>query len=131
MNIKQIKNVFLFMLFTISTQIQAQGITPLVKEGKTSGNKKIFSIVIMNPYNQRMRYEMQAFDKKTGQEQPDIKFSGRKGVIPRYGQKKLMVYIPVQDGDRASRVCIIFPELQEGTIRPRVCGDYTVHVYNR
>lgn len=117
-------------LVAASMQVTAQGLTPLIKEGSTNGNKKVFTVALMNPYNQKMRYEMQAFDKQTGEEQPDIKFSGRKGVITRYGQKKLRVYIPVHGEDRSSRICVTFPEMQ-GTIRPRVCGDFTVFANNR
>ena len=117
-------------LLAASMQVKAQGLTPLIKEGSTNSNKKVFTVALMNPYNQKMRYEMQAFDKQTGEEQPDIKFSGRKGVITRYGQKRLRVYIPVYGEDRSSRICVTFPEMQ-GTIRPRVCGDFTVFANNR
>lgn len=127
--INLIKKITFLVLALLCIQVQAQGLTPLIKEGSTNGNKKVFSVAIMNPYNQKMRYEMQAFNKTTGEEQPDIKFSGRKGVITRYGQKKLRVYIPVHGQDREARVCVIFPEMQ-GTIRPRVCGDFTVHANN-
>ena len=116
--------------FVASTQIHAQGLTPLLKEGSTNSNMKIFTVAIMNPYNQRMTYEMLAIDKETNEDQTDIKFSGRKGTIPRYGQKKIRVYIPIDQEDREARICITFPEMQ-GTIRPRVCGDFTVHRADR
>ena len=125
-----IKKFIFLALFAVSTQIHAQGLTPLLKEGSTKSNMKIFTVAIMNPYNQRMRYEMHAIDKETNQDQPDIKFSGRKGTIPRYGQKQIRVYIPIDQEDREARVCVIFPEM-EGTIRPRVCGDFTVRLANR
>ncbi len=125
-----IKKIIFLTLVAASTQIQAQGLTPLLKEGSTNSNMKIFTIAIMNPYNQRMSYEMLAIDKETNEDQPDIKFSGRKGTIPRYGQKKLRVYIPIDQEDREARICVTFPEMQ-GTIRPRVCGDFTVHLADR
>lgn len=125
-----IKRIIFLALATATLQSQAQGLTPLIKEGSTNGNKKVFTVAIMNPYNQRMKYEMLAFDKETGEEQPDIKFSGRRGIINQYGQKKLRVYIPVDGEDREARVCVTFPEMQ-GTIRPRVCGDFTVFANNR
>jgi hypothetical protein len=122
---------FLFLtLFAASTQIHAQGLTPLLKEGSTNSNMKIFTVAIMNPYNQRMTYEMLAIDKETNEDQTDIKFSGRKGTIPRFGQKKIRVYIPIDQEDREARICVTFPEMQ-GTIRPRVCGDFTVRRANR
>lgn len=125
-----IKRFLFLVLFAASTQIHAQGLTPLLKEGSTNSNMKIFTVAIMNPYNQRMTYEMLAIDKETNEDQTDIKFSGRKGTIPRYGQKKLRVYIPIDKEEREARICVTFPEMQ-GTIRPRVCGDFTVHLADR
>ena len=61
-----IKKIVFLMLVAASMQIQAQGLTPLLKEGSTNSNMKIFTIAIMNPYNQRMSYEMLAIDKELG-----------------------------------------------------------------
>ena len=128
-SIRLFQKILFLTLIAACLPLQAQGLTPLIKEGSTKSNKKVFTVAVMNPYNQRMRYEMLAFDKATGEEQPDIKFSGRKGVITRYGQKRLRVYIPIHGQDREARVCVVFPEMQ-GTIRPRVCGDFTVRANN-
>jgi hypothetical protein len=114
----------LISLLVMSEQAVAQGMSPMQKEGKTLSDKKLFRITLINPYAKEMRYELSAEDRLTKETQPDVKFTGRQGVLPPKNQRKVLVLIPVAEGRRQIRVCLQFPDMQE-TIRPRVCSDLT------
>jgi ribosomal protein L21E len=117
-----------FGFFISCAQVNAQGLSPMQKKGMTGSDQKAFRITIINPYHQDMKYELSAEDKKTKETQPDVKFTGRKGTLSGKSQRKILVLIPVKGSQREVRVCLQFPDMQE-TIRPRVCGDFTVVSY--
>lgn len=104
--------------------VHAQGLSPMQKTGSTPSDRKLFRLSIINPYPKEMRYELSAEDVHTQHMQSDVKFTGRTGSLPPQSQRKILVVIPVPEGRRDIRICLRFPELQ-GTVRPRVCGDYS------
>lgn len=111
-------------LLCLSSGALAQGLSPMHKEGRTLSDKKLFRITLINPYAKEMRYELSAEDRDTRQDQPDVQFTGKQGLLMPKGQKKVLVLIPVPQQRREVRVCVRFPQLQD-SIRPRVCGDFT------
>lgn len=124
-NILKISIISSFLLGVILPQsVNAQGLTPLKKNWRIANDKKIFQLTLINAYPEEMKYELSAEDKKTKENLSDIKFTARKGRIAAKRQRKVLVYVPVNDASREVRICLRFPAMEDD-IRVRVCGDYS------
>ena len=124
----QLRTVFgaaLLLSLLIGTA-QAQSLSPMRKTGTTPSDVKGFKVVVGNPYDKPMVFEIIPMDPAFAVVAEHAVTRPAEVRLAAGQSRSVTVAFKIADGDekRTIGVCVQPKEI-EGNVLPRVCGTYT------
>lgn len=123
----QLNRLLLAALLALATLAPATGqsLSPMRKTGPSPTDTKGFKVVVGNPYEGRMTFNVTPMDPTFTDPVPDaVAKPARITLAPGHSRSVIIAFkIGPQQKERTIGLCIT-PEL-DGPIQPRVCGTYT------
>ncbi len=113
-------------LVVAASEVAAQGLSPLRREGETPGDRKAFYISVKNPYPKALTFRLEPMELDHQNLAPNAWVHPNKVTIaPNRGRRvTLIMEIPKNETERTISLCVTIPSL-ESAVLPRVCGTYT------
>jgi len=105
---------------------RAQSLSPMHNKGMTPSDVKGFSLLVGNPYKQRMTFVLVAMDPGFSAPVEGAEIAPSEVTLaPGYSRRVIAAFKIFPDAkERTIAVCVM-PKKPLGTVMPRVCGTYT------